>query len=301
LLDKEKLLYIKSDEYFKKLGEVCNVKSGIDFLNYIKENKYVTCVYEITVEKLNKTTFDYYIDNRTLKQRVLSEEELIELCKNENLAVNNKNNKNKRNKKKNKRNKNKRNKNNDIIADNASDTVITEDENDKENNELISDDESETVITEDASDIIADNASDTVIGYDLISEDENEIIDFFDIPKDTTQQNYNSDNENDIKYGEKPHVNFSNSDYFSYEDKEYIISLLNKLYDNNETYKSYISNNLFTRITVLKNFHYDKSFIDKSLHFNIWFNNRYSRSSVKHVYIKDEAIQSITEINNILD
>jgi hypothetical protein len=102
-------------------------------------------------------------------------------------------------------------------------------------------------------------------------------------------------------YEDKPKIKFTNIDYYTYEDRVYIRKLLNELYEKNEKYKAYISNNSFNLIMVLKTFHYDKSYIDSSLHFNILFKNIYLKSKVKHVYIKDEVIQSITEINDILD
>jgi hypothetical protein len=264
LLDEESLLCnysfesLLSSDSFEKLSEACDEAEGIKILKFMKKYRYVTCLYEISVEKLNKNTFDYEIENRTLKTRVLNDVELIKLLKNENLAVSISKSKKKREKLKNREIR----KNNDSRAN------------------------------------AADNASDASDG---VTDDKNESIEILEIPPNMPFPSYNSDNEIHPNYEDKPNIKFVSIDYFTYKDRIYIRSLLNDLYEKNEKYKTYISNNSFSLIMVLKTFHYDKSFIDESLHFNILFKNSYTKSSVKHVYIKDEAINSITEINNILD
>jgi hypothetical protein len=196
---------------------------------------------------------------------VLSDDELIKLLKNDELAVTiSKNKRKKLNKRKNREIR----KNNELITNNADDTSNTSDG-----------------VNEDANDALIND----------------EGIEIFEIPKETPLPCYKSDNEIDVMYEDKPKIKFTNIDYYTYEDREYIRKLLNELYEKNEKYKTYILNNSFTHIMVLKTFHYDKSFIDESLHFNILFKNSSHRSSVKHVYLKDEAVNSITEINNILD
>jgi hypothetical protein len=261
LLDEEFLL---CDDSFEILTDVCDDDEGMKILKFMKKYRYITCLYEITVEKLGKHTFDYEIENRTLKQRVLSDEELIKLLKNENLAVSISKSKKKREKLKNREIR----KNNELIADNAD-------------------------YTGDTSDEVNENANDR-----LIVEDKIEIL---DIPLIIPFPSYNSDNEIDLKYEARPNIKFISIDYFTYEDRVFIRKLLNELYENNKKYKTYILNNSYTNIMVLKTLHYDKSYIDASLHFNILLKNSYTKSSVKHVYIKDETINSITEINNILD
>jgi hypothetical protein len=229
----------------------------------MKKYRYVTCVYEITVDKLGKHTFDYEIENRTLKQRVLSDEELIKLFKNEDTAATISKSKKKREKLK-----NREIRKNELIANDADDTSDTYDEvNENTNNRVIVEDK----------------------------------IEILDIPLIIPFPSYNSDNEIDLKYEARPNIKFISIDYFTYEDRVFIRKLLNDLYEKNTKYKTYILNNSYTRVMVLKTFHYDKSYIDKSLHFNVLFENIYTKSSVKHVYLKDETIHSITEINNILD
>jgi hypothetical protein len=68
----------------------------------MKKYRYITCLYETSVEKIGKYFFDYEIENRTLKQRVLSDDELVKLLKNENLAVSISKSKKRRDKKRNK-------------------------------------------------------------------------------------------------------------------------------------------------------------------------------------------------------
>jgi hypothetical protein len=261
LLDMENMFCNESSEI---LSEVSDEVEGIKILNFMKKYRYVTCLYEITVDKIGRHNFDFTTENRTLIPRVLNDNELIKLFKNDELVVTISKSKKKREKLKNREIR----KNNELIA-NAADDMS------------------------DASDEVNEDANDTVIN--------DEIIEIFEIPKETPLPCYKSDNEIDVMYEDKPKIKFTNIDYFTYEDRVYIRSLLNDLYDKNEKYKTYILNNSFNLIMVLKSFHYDKSFVDSSLHFNILFKNIYLKSKVKHVYIKDEVIQSITEINDILD
>jgi hypothetical protein len=211
LLDEEFLL---CEDSFEILTDVCDEDEGMKILNFMKKYRYVTCVYEIIVEKISRYNFDYEIENRKLKQRVLSDEELIKLLKNENLAVSISKSKKRRDKKKNKEIR----KNNELIANDADDTSDTFDEVNEINDKEITD---------------------------------NESIEILDIPQIIPFPSYNSDNEIDLKYETRPNIKFISIDYFTYEDRVFIRKLLNDLYENNEKYKTYILNNSYTNIMVV--------------------------------------------------
>ena len=90
------------------------------------------------------------------------------------------------------------------------------------------------------------------------------------------------------------HVSFKNYTYF--ENKRYIIWLIENLYRNNAKFQDLMRD--YDYIRILQDIHFDRSNDIKSQHFNIQLFNSETlqKTSVFHTYIWDNEIVSITQL-----
>lgn len=78
-----------------------------------------------------------------------------------------------------------------------------------------------------------------------------------------------------------------------------IINMIYNLYDNNSVFKEFINNNEYIKINIIKGLHHDKNNTNTSLHITAVFYNGASYTKPYHLYVKDGAIVSMTEIRNL--
>ena len=130
-----------------------------------------------------------------------------------------------------------------------------------------------------------------------VSDDSDE-----DMTKDVINDddNYkNDDVKNEVSIVENHKLNIVFDKTIVFENKEYIITLINHVYNTKDKVKIYFDK--YTIIIVIRDLHYDNYNKKNGLHFNIKCINECETSPVIHAYINDGIISNLTFINSICD
>ena len=125
-----------------------------------------------------------------------------------------------------------------------------------------------------------------------------------DIEDDTTSEISDDTNNTDASFDSEINLNntynfnilYNNKRIWNTTDKEYIDNLIYYLYDTNEKFIKMMSG--FDTIYVLKEIHQDRNKSYK--HFTAFLKNNFDESLTYHFYVKDNKINGITQIMNIL-
>jgi len=98
-------------------------------------------------------------------------------------------------------------------------------------------------------------------------------------------------------------TSFNRYEKFCKYDIDYINYLLKDLYEKNNKFQLFIDENEYNYVKIIKNIHTDLNRKDISLHFNAQFCSVLNRTktSTFHLYIFEDAIVSITKLENILE
>jgi hypothetical protein len=120
---------------------------------------------------------------------------------------------------------------------------------------------------------------------------------------DKSDEEYNSNNSNNSDKSVENnsntlHISFNNKKVFNKCDIDYIVELLNDLYNENLKFKDLF--NRYNKIWVIKNIHLDRDYLPDTNHFNIKLINNDEASNTFHCYIRNNKISRITEICSII-
>ena len=181
----------------------------------------------------------------------------------------------KKNKNKNKKNQKKKKR----IKKKGKGVKIVEKDYDSEESEINNED-----VKSEGSDDSDDSDEDTKNTKDVINDNDN---------------HKNDDVKNDVSIVENHKLNIVFDKSIVFENKEYIITLINHVYNTKDKVKIYFDK--YTIIIVIRDLHYDNYNKKNGLHFNIKCINECQTSPVIHAYINDGVISNLTFINSICD
>jgi hypothetical protein len=173
----------------------------------------------------------------------------------------------------------------------------------KENNEIDTDDNSETIVdTEPLTDTETNSETNSETTVDTEPEPLTDTETNSETNSETTEQEtHNNNSLITIDYFNNTYfkISFNYNVYFSFLQKTYLTALINKLYNSNNKFKSFMETNNYDYIRILKDIHNDLNGLCKSQHINICFYDSYNciKSVVYHAYIStDDEIISLTKI-----
>ena len=185
----------------------------------------------------------------------------------------------KKNKNKNKKNQKKKKR----IKKKGKGVEIVEKDCDSEDRASLSSLEESEINNEDVKSEVSDD-SDEDMTKDVINDDDNY---------------KNDDVKNEVSIVENHKLNIVFDKTIVFENKEYIITLINHVYNTKDKVKIYFDK--YTIIIVIRDLHYDNYNKKNGLHFNIKCINECETSPVIHAYINDGIISNLTFINSICD